>query len=469
MNIGGIRMANRRLIIFTILLIITVITLSKAQADDQKPQELTIVWHSGDLGEYLIEMSKEYTKQTGVKINVELVPWDKWHDTIASDLASMGSRFDLVVFDSQSMSEFASQGHVVLLNPYLDKSEKVKFADYDPAALRKYAEYPEGSSNLYALPLNQDAIGLVYRKDLFEDPEEKKAFKTKYGYELAVPKTYEQLKDIAGFFTRPDQNLYGIALYGSRDYDAVTTAFNNVLWSFGGELWDPKTRKVEGFINSPASLAALEYFKELFKYAPPGATDWYYDEVNNAINNGRVAMGINWYYFFSTNSNPKTSKYADKMGFTPLPGGKGPDGKFRQYNSLGGQGISISKHSKNADQAWKFLEWFMSNGNQWKWVQGGGQTGRVDILSSPNYASATPYNSIFPISMSRVKDYWHLAEYTQLLDIYQKHVNLAVTGAMSPKEALDKIAKEQQTVLDKGSDHGIFDIYSIAKSLPNHY
>ena len=71
MNIGGIRMGNRRLIIFTILLIITVITLSKAQADDLKPQELTIVWHSGDLGEYLIEMSKEYTKQTGFKINVE--------------------------------------------------------------------------------------------------------------------------------------------------------------------------------------------------------------------------------------------------------------------------------------------------------------------------------------------------------------------------------------------------------------
>ena len=77
-------MANRRLIIFTLIFIITVITLFKARAEDQKPVGLTIVWHSGELGEYLIEMSKEYKKQTGVKINVELVPWDEWHDTIAS-------------------------------------------------------------------------------------------------------------------------------------------------------------------------------------------------------------------------------------------------------------------------------------------------------------------------------------------------------------------------------------------------
>ncbi|HLE24916.1 MAG TPA: sugar ABC transporter substrate-binding protein [Thermodesulfobacteriota bacterium] len=444
-------MASRQPIIFILLLIIIVITLSKAHAGDQKPKELTIIWHSGDLSEYLIEISKQYTKQTGVKINVELVPWDKWHDTIASEFDSKGSRFDLVVFDSQSMSEFASEGNFVLLNPYIEKSKKVKFTDYDPEALREYAEYPEGSGKLYALPLNQDAMGLVYRKDLLEDPEEKKAFKVKYGYELTVPETYEQLKDIAEFFNRPVKNLYGIALYGSRDYDAVTTAFNNVLWSFGGELWDPRTRRAEGFINSSASVAALEYFKELFKYAPPGATGWYYDEVNNAINNGRVAMGINWYYFFNANSNPKISKYADKLGFAPLPGEKGPDGKFRQYNSLGGQGISISKFSKHVDEAWRFLEWFVSNENQWEWVKGGGQTGRVDILRSPSYANATPYNSVFPVSMSRVKDYWHLVEYPQLLDIYQKYVNLAITGAMSPKEALDNVAKEQQAVLDKAS------------------
>ncbi|HWP93693.1 MAG TPA: sugar ABC transporter substrate-binding protein [Thermodesulfobacteriota bacterium] len=431
------------------LMVTTVLSVvATAQKDTGGPVELRVVWHTGVLGDYLIQMSQDYTEQTGVVIHGELLPWAKWHDAIASDFAQEKGSYDLVVFDSQSMSEFASQGQVVLLNPYLEKSTKIKATDYSSRALQMYAEYPEGSTNIYALPINQDAMGLAYRKDLFEDPKEMAAFKARYGYELSVPETYDQLKDIAVFFTRPNQNLYGIAMYGSSDYDAVTSAFNNVLWSFGGELWNPETRRAVGVINSPASVAALEYYKGLFNYSPPGASEWYYDEVNEAVSKGMVAMAINWYYFFSAYSDPKINKFAEKIGFAPLPGEKGSDGKFRQYNSVGGQGISISKYSRNVDEAWKFLEWFMSDENQWKWVRGGGQTGRVDILNSPEYAKATPYNSIFPISMSRVKDYWHLVEYPQLLDIYQKYIHLAVTGSMSSKEALDKIAIEHQAILD---------------------
>ena len=116
---------------------------------------------------------------------------------------------------------------------------------------------PKALANIYALPINQDSMGLVYRKDLFEDPKEMEAFKAKYGYELAPPKTYDELRDIAEFFTRPDKNLYGIATYGSKDYDAVTSPFDGVLWSFGGELWDPATYKAEGVINSEACRRSL--------------------------------------------------------------------------------------------------------------------------------------------------------------------------------------------------------------------
>lgn len=414
-----------------------------------KPVELTLVWHSGGLGELLLDLSKEYTKQTGVVVRGELLPWAEWHDKIAAEFATHGSRFDLVVFDSQSMSEFASNGHLVLLNPYLDKSSKVKAADFEPSALRTYAEYPEGSGELYALPVNQDAMGLVYRKDLFEDAREKAAFQARYGYKLAVPQTYTQLKDIAEFFTRPEQNLYGIALYGSQDYDGVTSAFNNVLWSFGGELWNPETRKVQGVINSPASVAALQLYKTLFDYSPKGATGWYYNEVTEAVHEGRVAMGINWFYFFSAHSDPKISRFADRLGFALLPGERGADGKFRQYYSVGGQGIGISKYSRHVEEAWRFLDWFMGNDIQRKWVRGGGQTGRVDILSRPEYARATSYNVLFPVAMSRVKDYWHSVQYPQLLAAYQKQVHSAVAGALSPQDALDRVAREHAAILNE--------------------
>ena len=184
------------------------------------------------------------------------------------------------------MSEFASQGHVVRLNDLLKQSRKISAADFDLAALNRYAEYPESSGNIYALPINQDCMGLVYRRDLFDDPKEKAAFKGKYGYDLAAPATYDQLRDIAEFFTRPDQNLFGIGLYGSDDYDACTSAFLNLFWSFGAELWDPKTSKAEGYINSPHAKKALSFFKELFAYAPSGSQGAYVPEVNQGHKSG---------------------------------------------------------------------------------------------------------------------------------------------------------------------------------------
>ena len=62
------------------------------------------------------------------------------------------------------------------------------------------------------------------------------AFKTEYGYDLAVPTTWAQLMDIAKFFTQPDKNLYGVAIYTQKDYDAITMGFENVMFSWGGAV-----------------------------------------------------------------------------------------------------------------------------------------------------------------------------------------------------------------------------------------
>jgi multiple sugar transport system substrate-binding protein len=427
-------------------------TEKAAAATCDKPVELVVFWHQGGLGDYLVDIAKQYTELTNgcVTVRGEFVPYGpQWHDKIAADFAAHSNAVDLTVFDSQSMSEFASGGHVVKINDLLANSKTIKLEDFDKQALATYAEYPEGSGDLYALPVNQDSMGLVYRKDLFEDPKEKEAFKAKYGYELAVPKTYDEMRDIAEFFTRPDQNLYGIATYGSRDYDAVTSPFDGVLWSWGAELWDSKEFKAEGVINSDAAVKACEYYAGLFKYGPPGMSGWFYDEVNNAVHQGLVAMAINWFYFFHTHADPKSNpKFYDKVAFENLPGEKGPDGQFRQFQSVGGQGLGISQYSDNKDEAWKFIEWFMTKPIQEQWTKIGAQTGRVDILTSPEYTQVNSFNQFFPTAMSRVKDYWHLAEYPQLLDIFQKNMSLAVSGELDCKTALDNTAKEQQPILD---------------------
>ena len=59
--------------------------------------------------------------------------------------------------------------------------------------------------------MDGDVHTLQYRADLFHDPAEQEAFKALYGYDLAPPTTGPQYYDIAAFFIRPDQGLYGTA------------------------------------------------------------------------------------------------------------------------------------------------------------------------------------------------------------------------------------------------------------------
>ena len=56
--------------------------------------------------------------------------------------------------------------------------------------------------------------------------------------------------------------------------------------------------------------------------------------------------------------------------------------------------------------------------------------------------------------MTFVKDFWNIPEYNQLLSIEQEYLNLAISGQMDAKEALDSIASEEQAVLDKAYPDG---------------
>ena len=73
-----------------------------------------------------------------------------------------------------------------------------------------------------------------------------------------MPKTYQQLRDIAEFFYRPDQKQYGIAIYTDNSYDAMAMGVESAIFSYGGELGDYATYKVDGIINSKEAADGLD-------------------------------------------------------------------------------------------------------------------------------------------------------------------------------------------------------------------
>jgi len=272
------------------------------------------------------------------------------------------------------------------------------------------------------------------------------AFKEKYGYDLAVPQDWKQLTDIAEFFYRPDQNRYGIAIYTDNSYDGLVMGVENALFSYGGNLGDYSTYQVDGILNSDASIAGLEAYRKLYGFTPPGWSKTFFVENNQAITEGLAAMSMNYFAFFPALVNPATNPNASVTGFFANP--KGPNGD--QYAALGGQGISIVSYSKNQEEAFKFLEWFIKDSTQKRWAELGGYTASAAVLESPEFRNATPYNEAFYQTMFMVKDFWAVPEYAELLTAANARIYPYIVGGEgTAKEVLDNLTADWDATFKK--------------------
>ncbi len=264
--------------------------------------ELTIIWAQWDPADYLTTLVQDYEAETGIKVNVIQEPWGTYFDRVAAEWAAQGDAFDMLVGDSQWLGQAVTQGHYVDMTEFL--TSRGLHETVTPATLTYYSEYPTGSANYYAYPLEGDADGWAYRKDLFEDPAEMEAFEAEYGYPLAVPETWDQLMDIAKFFTRPDDGLYGAGIYTQLDYDALTMGVENVLFSYGAD-WKDENNNSMGVVNSPEAIAALEYYRELYDCCtPPGTNNAFFQEMNDVFVSGQAVMIMNYFAFFPALTNP---------------------------------------------------------------------------------------------------------------------------------------------------------------------
>ena len=78
-----------------------------------------------------------------------------------------------------------------------------------------------------------DALGWTYRKDWFAKPELQAEFKAKHGRDLAAPKTWDELKEVAEFFQGREidgKNVYGAAIFTERGSEGITMGVTDALY-----------------------------------------------------------------------------------------------------------------------------------------------------------------------------------------------------------------------------------------------
>jgi len=392
-----------------------------------KAEDLTLCWAAWDPANALVELSKDFEEKSGHNMSFEFVPWTSFADRMLNELNSGGQLCDLMIGDSQWIGGGAENGHYVKLNDFFD-ANGIDMADFIPATVTGYAEWPKNTPNYYALPAFGDVVGWTYRKDWFERPELQEEFKAKYGYDLGVPASLDQLTDIAQFFQGRDidgTTVYGAAIYTERGSEGITMGVTNWLYNHGFLYENPdQAYDLAGFVNSAEAAAGLEAYIDAYR-------------------SGQVAMQMN-FAFIWPGVEADENVGGGKSGYFPNPAG--PAG---QYAQLGGQGISVVNYSEKQDAALEYIQWFAQPEIQARWWELGGYSALSAVVEDPSFATSQPYAQTFLDSMAIVKDFWAEPAYADLLIPMQERIhNYVIAGEGSAQEALDGLVRDWTEVFE---------------------
>ncbi|MEM6461836.1 MAG: extracellular solute-binding protein [Pseudomonadota bacterium] len=433
----------------TILAATSLVAAVGLGATQAKAEELTLCWAAWDPANALVELSKEFEEQSGHTMKFEFVPWPNFADRMLNELNSGGKLCDLLIGDSQWIGGGAENGHYVKLNDFFD-AEGISMDDFAPATVYAYSTWPKGTPNYYALPAMGDANGWFYRKDWFEKPELQEAFKAEYGRDLAPPTTQMELMEVAKFFQGREidgQTRYGVSIFTERGSEGITMGATGALYAWGFKYeTEPGSYLMEGAVNSPEAVEALEFYKELYECCtPPGYTDSYMEQSLDAFKSGQVAMAMNWFAFFpGLYADPDVG--GDKIGFFVNPG------QNVEASTLGGQGISVVAYSDKQDAALEYIKWFAQPDVQKKWWDLGGYSCHVAVLNDPGFKDSAPFAADFLLAMDGVQDFWQEPAYAELLLAMQKRLHdYVVADQGTAQEALDLLIVDwTETFEDEG-------------------
>ena len=225
-------------------LAVSVAGLAWSGAAQAEEKSLTLCWAAWDPANALVELDKDFTKATGIAMKHEFVPWTSYADHFINLLNSRSSECDLIIGDSQWIGGAAENKWYVKLNDFFDKN-KISMDTFLPATVVGYAEWPKNTPNYWGLPAMADAVGWTYRKDWFAKPEIRAEFKAKYNRELEPPKTWDELIEVAKFFTGKEidgKKVYGAYVFSERGSEGITMGATNAMYNYGFDYMDPRSR-----------------------------------------------------------------------------------------------------------------------------------------------------------------------------------------------------------------------------------
>lgn len=353
---------SKSIILLLVLLLCTMMTLvGAAQKEAATKDVVTLEWWTWDSEEYdeAVQrlMVKEFERtHPNIKINMTLLPTKGFETKMTTALGAGVGGPDVAFF---SVSNWFPKA--LVLDPYIER-DGFDIGQYYKGFWDTKTQF---DGKTIGLPLGVGAQFIMYNKDLFD--------RAGVAYPTDEWTTADYL-EIAKKVADPTRKVWGCEI--------LARPFRAIWFNYGDNvrLYSQDSTTVEGYLNSPGSLAAYEWFYDLMRSgATPSVSDM---STLSTENTGPIDLFMADRLAMATLNQGhmlNAVKEGKNFGVVREPG-VGNNQRFVNAWSLL---VGIWEGTKHPEEAWTFLKWYvgpegqkflMDNGNLFPSIGAVGET-----------------------------------------------------------------------------------------------
>jgi len=431
---------------------------------------------------------------TGIEVKHDLIQEGDVIEKLQTQMQSGQNVYDAYVNDSDLVGTHSRYGYVVPLSDFIageGASVTSPTLDLDDFIGLSFTTGPDGK--LYQLPDQQFANLYWFRYDWFQREDLRKRFRERYGYALGVPVNWSAYEDIAEFFTEHVKTIDGERVWGHMDYGkkdpSLGWRFTDAWLSMAGagdpglpnglpvDEWGIRMEGCSpvgssmargGATNAPAAVYALtKYIDWLKRFAPPEASGMTFSEAGPVPAQGHIAQQVFWYTTFTADMIKPGLAVVNADGspkWRMAPSPHGPywsNGMKLGYQDTGAWTFLASTPLERRMAAWLYAQFVTSKSVSLKKTLVGLTPIRQSDLNTAAMTEMAPQlGGLVEFYRSPARTAWtptgvNVPDYPKLAQLWWPNVANAVSGSVSPQEAMDALAEEQDRVMARLERAGI--------------
>lgn len=376
---------------------------------------------------------------TDLKLEAVSLDLHPLYSSLYSEEGLLNGDWDVVFCPTDWLAAFHARDMLVDLAPYLEAQPPDDFPGGWTSSLLEMQVF---GSRVLGLPYHDGPECLIYRQDLFADPQRRQAFAARHGRPLEVPRTWDDFVDVARFFHQPAEGLYGTVLAAFPDAHNTIYDFHLQLWTRGGSALaaDGTVR-----LDSPEAVAALEFYRTLINddtlmHPDSRALDSVASGLEFA--QGRIALMVNWFGFASMCETIPESRVKGQVSITTLPSATGHESTSLNIYWV----LALAAGSPHRDLAYRFMRYCASAEADRALTLGGGIGCRRSTWVDAEVNRQIPFYRDMETLHAAARELPRLAHWPQVTEVIDEMV-LAVINTDTPIAELTRKAQRRVEAL----------------------